>query len=356
MKKILVAMSGGVDSAVAALLLKKQDFNVSGAYMKNWINEENIFGECPWEQDIKDAQAVADIIGINFEVINFIKDYRSLVVNYLIDGYSKGITPNPDVICNREIKFGIFLNYAIENGYDGIATGHYCRKQINEMGNFEICEGRDQNKDQSYFLALLSQKQLRYSYFPIGDMTKPQVRDFAIKYNLPNAQKKDSQGICFIGKVKMADFLDKFIPKKPGDIISDDGRVLGKHNGIHLYTIGQRKGIGIPSNSNDEYYVVKAKDINNNRLIVTFDKPGTPDLYGQEYVLKNLSYVNEPIVQSVNILAKPRYRDPSQEICFTPLSNNEAKIKFTKPQRALAAGQVCALYNKNILLGGGVYL
>ncbi|MBC8040720.1 MAG: tRNA 2-thiouridine(34) synthase MnmA, partial [Opitutaceae bacterium] len=217
-EKILVAMSGGVDSSVAALLLKQQGHELVGAYMKNWINEDNIIGHCPWMQDIDDARAVCDRLGIEFRVVNLMQDYRDRVVAYLLDGYKRGLTPNPDIMCNREIKFGVFRQWARGHGFGAVATGHYARRLALDGGGFALIEGADKNKDQSYFLALLSQDQLSDARFPIGHIPKPELRRLAAEAGLPTAAKKDSQGICFIGEVKMQDFLRQYVPDHPGPI------------------------------------------------------------------------------------------------------------------------------------------
>lgn len=356
MSRVLVALSGGVDSAVAALLLKQEGADIAGAYMKNWINEEEIAGDCPWQQDITDARAVAEAIGIEFTVVNLMRDYRSRVVDYLLAGYRDGITPNPDIMCNREIKFGVFLDYAREHGFDAVATGHYAQRREVSPNRFGIFEGADPNKDQSYFLALLKQEQAAAARFPIGHILKSEVRKIARETGLPNARKKDSQGICFIGNVKMQDFLSHYVPDEPGDIVrAGDGRLLGQHRGLHLFTIGQRKGIGVPSNTDFKNYVVVGKESATRRLIVAFDGNDTPGLWTLSVEIGAVSFVGKPVATARNLLVRVRYRDPSVPARFEPLEGGRARITFRDPQRALALGQVLALYDGAQLLGGGFY-
>jgi tRNA-specific 2-thiouridylase len=372
-ERILVAMSGGVDSSVAALVLQQQGYDVVGAYMKNWINEDNIAGDCPWMQDIDDARAVADRLGIEFRVVNLMRDYRRLVVDYLLDGYQRGLTPNPDVMCNREVKFGVFLAYAKAEGFSAVATGHYalrmeagCPHPANADGRvsptYSLLEGADKNKDQSYFLALLSQAQLRDARFPIGHLNKPELRALAAAAGLATAGKKDSQGICFIGEVKMADFLKAYVPEHPGPIVrATDGVELGAHRGLHYYTIGQRRGIRIPSNTDHEAYVVVGKRASDHALLVAFDGPEAPGLWTNECRVHGLSFIGEPLTAPCRIECRVRYRDPRVPIEFTPGGRvvpdepSSAQIKFSTPQRALASGQILALYDGEKLLGGGIF-
>lgn len=396
-ERLLVAMSGGVDSSVAALLLQQQGHDVVGAYMKNWINEDNVIGHCPWQQDIDDARAVAERLGIEFRVVNLMRDYRRLVVDYLLDGYQRGLTPNPDVMCNREMKFGVFARYAKAEGFAAVATGHYARRVMiggarppggleparSAGSTFSLLEGLDQNKDQSYFLALLSQQQLRDARFPIGHLKKPELRALAAEAKLPTAQKKDSQGICFIGEVKMADFLRAYVPEHPGPIVrATDGKVLGGHRGLHYYTIGQRRGIRIPSNTDNQAYVVVGKRAADHALLVAFDGPAAPGLWTSECRVHSLSFLGEPIDQPRRLECRVRYRDPRVPIEFIPETDSNitgkagplgppsekrgggpggpalpssAHIKFASPQRALAPGQILALYDGEQLLGGAVF-
>ena len=356
-EKILVAMSGGVDSSVAALLLKQQGHDLVGAYMKNWINEDNIVGECPWQRDIEDARAVADQIGIEFRVVNLMQEYRERVVAYLLDGYRRGLTPNPDIMCNREIKFGVFRAWARDNGFSAVATGHYARRVENADGTCSLIEGADKNKDQSYFLALLNQEQLRDACFPIGHLPKPELRRIASEAGLATAQKKDSQGICFIGEVKMQDFLRQYVPDEPGPIVrATDGQVLGQHRGLHYFTSGQRRGIGVPSNTDFEKYVVVGKRAADRALLVAFDHADAPGLFVSEVRIHSLSWIADPILAPRALEGRVRYRDPRVALEYFPEPNGTALIKFREPQRALASGQILALHDGETLLGGGVYL
>ncbi len=348
-------MSGGVDSSVAAARLVAEGHDVVGAYMKNWINEENIVGDCPWQQDIEDARAVAEHLGIEFRVVNMMDEYRGRVVNYLLEGYRSGVTPNPDVICNREMKFGVFLDYAREQGCAAVATGHYAQRRDNPDGSVDILCGVDPNKNQTYFLALLGQRQACGALFPIGHMLKPELRAEAQRLGLPNAGKKDSQGICFIGQVKMADFLSAFVPDRPGAIVDLEGKVLGEHRGLHLFTLGQRKGVGVPSNTFGEAYVVVEKRGESNELVVAFDREDTPRLYASRCELAELSFINRVPAAGEVLLAQPRYRTPAVSAEYRPDGHGGAELRFDDPQRALTPGQICALYEGETLLGGGVF-
>jgi tRNA-uridine 2-sulfurtransferase len=370
-EKIVVAMSGGVDSSVAALLLKQQGHDVVGAYMKNWINEDQVIGHCPWMQDIDDARRVADQIGIEFHVVNLMRDYRERVVNYLLEGYARGLTPNPDIMCNREIKFGVFRDWAKANGFSAVATGHYAQ-QLGGRGSplsplefsnnssvassFELHEGADKNKDQSYFLALLSQEQLADAMFPIGHLPKPELRRIAREAGLATAEKKDSQGICFIGEVKMQDFLRVYVPDSPGPIVrASDQKELGQHRGLHFYTLGQRKGIGVPSNTDHEAYVVVGKRSVDRALLVAFDHPDAPGLFQREVRVHSLSWIGEATNEPRALEGRVRYRDPRVPLHFTPEGGKTAVVRFAEPQRGLASGQILAFYEGERLLGGGVY-
>jgi len=366
-ERLLVALSGGVDSSVAALLLKEQGHDVVCAYMKNWINEDNVIGHCPWMQDIDDARAVCDRLGLEFRVVNLMREYRELVVDYLLDGYQRGLTPNPDVMCNSRVKFGVFAAYARAEGFLGLATGHYARREETSPNRFSLLEGLDKNKDQSYFLALLNQEQLAFARFPIGHLPKPELRALAARAGLATAAKKDSQGICFIGEVKMADFLRAYVPERPGPIVrATDDRVLGEHRGLHYFTIGQRKGIGVPSNTDNEAYVVVGKRAADNALLVAFDGPEAPGLWTTECRVHSLSFIGEPIAERTTLECRVRYRDPRVPVEFIPAlpqsgivgtpTPTSATLRFATPQRALASGQILALYRGEELLGGGVFV
>lgn len=354
-QKILVALSGGVDSAVSAYLLKKAGHCVEGVYMRTWMNENNDFiTDCPWEKDRESAKSVAEHLQIPFRLINMIEDYQKEVVSYLITGYQNGLTPNPDTLCNRAIKFGILLDYAKKEGFDQLATGHYCQIKCSSNGEYKLYEGADPLKDQSYFLALIKKNNLPAISFPIGHLTKPEVRHIASEAQLPNATRKDSQGICFLGNVPIQQFLKHYIPDNPGPIINLEGKHLGTHQGLHRYTLGQRKGIGIPSNTDYENYVVIKKDLANNALIVAFDKFNTPGLYTTHAHITQINWLINPIQQPTHLLARPRYRDPAESAQFLPENLESGTIIFKNSQRALAPGQIMALYQENQLLGGGI--
>lgn len=354
MAKILAAMSGGVDSSVAAALLLEQGHEVVGAYMKNFTNEEELPGDCPWEQDIRDARAVCDFLGIEFRILSLMEEYRERVVDYLLAGYREGVTPNPDVMCNREMKFGIFREFAAAQDFDFVATGHYAETLRHEDGSVDILRGA-KGKDQTYFLALLEQFQVQSAMFPIGHMPKPEVREQARRLNIPVAEKKDSQGICFIGDIKMSDFLGHYIEEKPGSIITLAGDAVGEHRGLHLHTLGQRKGLGVASNTFGKAYVVVEKRPETNELVVAFDEPDTPKLYATRARVGSISVTNRPLQDASQLLAQPRYRCEAAEVEPEFPGDSTAILTFAKPQRALTPGQICAFYEGEKLLGGGVF-
>ena len=354
-ERILVAMSGGVDSSLAAAILAESGAHVAGVYMKNWAHEPTFADQCPWQKDIEDARAVAEKIGIEFRVVNFMREYKERVVEYLLKGYEEGVTPNPDVICNREIKFGALLNYALEHGFDSIATGHYARRCVRPDGSFDLLQGKDPNKDQSYFLSMLRQEQVARAHFPVGDMLKSEVRARAQSLGLPTSEKKDSQGICFIGKVRMDDFLSSFLPNQPGNIVDAQGHILGEHRGLHFYTLGQRRGIRVASNTPHQAYVVVEKRQAARELVVALENPDSKKLYSAHCTLSSLSWIGQPIREKAFILARPRYRATAIPVAFERISETRARLCFATPQRALTPGQICALYDGEALLGGGIF-
>ncbi len=321
--------------------------------MKNWVNSEDIPGECPWESDIEDALAVARTLGIEFRVVDLVEEYRARIVNYLIEGYRAGYTPNPDVLCNREMKFGVFLDYALEQGFEMVGTGHYARRAVRADGRVDLLRGSDPNKDQSYFLSLMRPEQIERACLPLGDLLKPQVRELALKYGLPTARKKDSQGICFIGQVKMSDFLQHYVPDKPGDIVDTLGKKMGRHRGLHLFTIGQRKGHGVASPREGVAYVVVGKDVAHNRLIVGYEDVATQGLYARKAIVSGIENTRGPL--PVRVLAQPRYRAKAEPCTCVYIGEGRVELTFDHPLRALAIGQVCAFYDGGRVLGGGFF-
>jgi tRNA-specific 2-thiouridylase len=319
------------------------------------MNEEAPLADCPAQQDIEDSRAVAEYLAIPYEIVNLVNEYREYVVKYLVEGYEHGITPNPDIMCNREMKFGVFQKYAMDQGFEAMATGHYVRKRENADCSFDLLEGLDSSKDQSYFLALLKQEQLQQALFPLGELEKSKVRALAKEHKLPNAEKKDSQGICFLGDMNINRFLEHYIEDKPGEIVNPNGDRLGQHRGLHRYTMGQRRGIGVPSNTDNEFYVVVGFDRPNNRLIVAFDQPDSPGLFTRKVQIDSVHFINRELSGECRILARPRYRDPAQPATYRATGTNSAEIIFDQPQRALASGQILALYDGPTLLGGGIY-
>jgi tRNA-specific 2-thiouridylase len=351
--RIIVGVSGGVDSSVSALLLKEQGFDVSGIFMKNW-QEEDFGGDCPAMEDQKDAMAVCEKIGIDFHSVNFSKEYWDRVFDYFLQEYSAGRTPNPDVLCNKEIKFKAFLDYALSLGADYIATGHYAQK-TEQDGIFYLKKGLDPNKDQSYFLYLLNQQQLAKALFPIGHLEKPVVRKIAEQNGLVTFNKKDSTGICFIGERKFKEFLNQYLPAKPGEIQTPDGKKIGQHDGLMYYTIGQRQGIGIggTSDSSGEPWYVADKDLERNVLIVV--QGDHPLLYKKQLKTSQLHWIlGQAPSQSFTCTAKIRYRQTDQACQVHLLENGTAKVDFENDQRAVTPGQSIVFYDHDICLGGGI--
>jgi len=356
-EKILVAISGGVDSAVSAMLLQEEGHEVEAVYVRTWEHEDDLLGDCPGAKDLKDAEEVSAQLKIPFRVVNYSEFYRQEVVQPMVEGYADGITPNPDILCNKQMKFGALMKYAKEENFDALATGHYCIQKINRSNQAELWEGRDKNKDQSYFLARLTQEQIRYARFPIGKFEKKEIRALAKKANLPVADKKDSQGICFLGKVKVPDFLSHFIQENPGDIVNQSGVKLGTHLGLHRYTLGQRRGIGVPSNTDNQNYVVTGKDESLNHLIVAFDRPEENTLWSNRFGLNDVSFIQDEFksLDEIQLLGKARYRDPSTPIHLNRNQDGLWFVEFDSPQRALTPGQILAFYDGEQLVGSGIY-
>jgi len=361
-QKVYVAMSGGVDSSVAAALLKQRGFRVVGVYMKCWIADDPLYKGCTALDDERSARLAASHLGISFYTWNFIKEYRQKVVEYMLEGYKNGITPNPDIMCNKEIKFGLFFEKAMKLGADYIATGHYARlwREIRnslptgdlpkgEKSEIRILQAKDKNKDQSYFLSCIKPDVLDRVLFPVGDYTKPEVRMLAKKFGLPNAERKESQGVCFIGKVDFGEFLKTHIPQKEGNIVDKEGNILGRHQGVFLYTLGQRQGIGL---SGGPFYVVE-KNLRENVLIVSKDER---DLLLQELSVKNVNWfsnVKEGVPLEVE--TRIRYRQaPATSTVSIDSSGKRCTLVFKEPQRAVTPGQLAVFYQGEQMLAGGV--
>ena len=345
---VVVGMSGGVDSSVSAYILKWQGYNVVGLFMKNW-EEVGPNGVCPSEKDFADVKRVAETIGIPYYSVNFSKQYMDNVFKVFLDGLAKGVTPNPDVLCNREIKFGPFLKKALEIGGDFVATGHFCR-----VSEGKLLKGVDESKDQSYFLCGLSQKQLSKAMFPVGGLLKSQVREIAKAAGLVTAEKKDSTGICFIGERKFCEFLKGYLGNQAGDIKTMDGKVIGRHEGLMYYTLGQRKGLGIggTSETTDRWFVVR-KDLENNILYVSNGE--CEEMFTKEVIAKDFNWIGCKLVWDwFDCTAKTRYRQPDQKGMAVLLDDGSVKVVLEKQQRAVTPGQWLVLYDGDVCLGGGI--
>ena len=351
--RVIVGMSGGVDSSVSALLLMEQGYQVEGLFMKNW-EEDDGTEYCTAKEDLADAQAVCDKIGIPLHTANFAAEYWDNVFEHFLAEYKAGRTPNPDILCNREIKFKAFLDYALTLGADLIATGHYVRRR-DSHGRSELLKGLDPNKDQSYFLHAVGGAQLSRTLFPVGELEKPEVRIIAERHGLATAKKKDSTGICFIGERRFSDFLKQYLPAQPGDIETVDGQVIGRHHGLMYHTIGQRQGLGIGGlkDAGDDPWYVLAKDLTRNTLIVGQGNDH-PLLFSRALLASDIYWVN-PIELSgpKRLSAKVRYRQTDQA-CTLERTEMGYRVVFDEPQRAVTPGQSVVLYDGDVCLGGGV--
>lgn len=393
MKRVVVGLSGGVDSSVAAYLLQEQGYEVIGLFMKNWHDDSvTISNECPWLEDSNDALLVAEKLGIPFQTVDLSEQYKERIVDYMFNEYEQGRTPNPDVLCNREIKFDVFMKIALSLGADYVATGHYCRKgTIEKDGNevYQLLAGVDGNKDQSYFLCQLSQEQLGKALFPIGELTKPQVREIAAKMDLVTAEKKDSQGLCFIGKVRLPEFLQQQLQPKEGLIYEIDatqdtynvgkpvfdsvkeqlafeaknidykpemGKVVGKHQGAHYYTIGQRKGLNV-GGTKEPLFII-ATDVATN-AIYTGQGHTHPGLFRKALFIQGneVHWVREDLTlkdgETMEVMVRIRYRQPLQKATLH-MFDNGMYIAFEEPQSAITEGQFAAWYSNDELIGSGV--
>jgi tRNA-specific 2-thiouridylase len=349
---IVVGMSGGVDSSVAALLLKEQGFDVQGLFMKNWEKDDTDL-YCHSAQDVFDAKRVADLIGIPLTSVNFAKEYWDKVFTHFLATYQAGRTPNPDILCNTEIKFKAFLNHAKSLGADKIATGHYARV-VEKDGEFQLHKATDIQKDQSYFLHGLTQEQLSQAIFPLGEIHKYDVRLIAKKAGFVNADKKDSTGICFIGERAFKTFLKDYLPAQPGEMFTVDGKVIGTHDGLMYYTLGQRQGLGIGGKQGaDElpWYVVR-KDIPNNRLIVA-QGSDHPALFSSKLLVSHIHWIGTPPALPLTCMAKTRYRQADQVCTVTPF-HERFLVSFDMPQRAVTPGQSVVFYRGTHCLGGAI--
>lgn len=352
--KVMAGLSGGVDSSVAALLLSRDGIDTSGLFMKNW-EEDDRTGLCPAEEDAKDAAAVAEQLGIPFYTRNFAAEYWDYVFEHFISEYKIGRTPNPDILCNREIKFKTFLQHAQDLGCSHIATGHYARRdEVN--GRYRLLRGVDQNKDQSYFLYTLGQQQLAHTLFPVGELEKPEVRKLAESAGFLIHDKKDSTGICFIGERNFRPFLSRYLPAQPGEIHSVSGQLIGQHQGLMYYTLGQRQGLGIGGvkGAGDAPWYVLRKDMQNN-ILIAGQGHNHPLLFSNQLGISELSWVlGTATDMDKPLTAKIRYRQTDQECQITHLDNDTCTVSFDQDQWAVTPGQSIVFYRGNECLGGGI--
>ena len=358
-KKVFVGMSGGVDSSVSAALLQKAGYDVTGVFIKVWQPD---WIECTWREERRDAMRVAAKLKIPFVTLDLVQEYKKGVIDYMITEYKLGRTPNPDVMCNREVKFGAFSEWAKKNGADYVATGHYAQIRNEADGSCSILAGLDKNKDQSYFLWTLNQNDLKHILFPIGHLEKPTVRKLAEKFGLSTASKKDSQGLCFIGKVDVKDFLSKYIKLKPGNVMNEKGKIIGSHSGSNLLTIGERHGFTITDKTpNDLPYYVLSKNLDENT--VTVSNRSNPDSKGTKNSVVNLincNWTNSRPEINKPYQARERYRQALEAIKIIEISEGgtkntfKAKIEFQNPQIALTPGQSLVIYDGEVCMGGGI--
>ncbi len=365
--KVFVGVSGGVDSSVALALLKEQGYDVTGVFLKVWAPD---FLSCDWKEERRSAMRVCATLGVPFLTLDCEKEYKKDVVDYMVREYSLGRVPNPDVFCNKYVKFGVFLQKALEMGADYVATGHYAQVGFAEdsfsrvLGasqpdhskkNFMLRESVDKEKDQSYFLYTLTQEQLKHTLFPVGGMTKAEVRKLAKKFGLPTAEKKDSQGLCFIGKIDIQDFLSHFIKTKVGDVLNTKGEVIGTHNGSIFYTIGQRHGFEIKQKTdNDPRFFIVSKDLKQNTITVASKKSESGEIFStMKVVLKDIHFIVEEPKLPFKTTVRIRYRQEKQN-CELSKNEKEYCIKFEKPQAGIAVGQSAVLYHGEVCLGGGI--
>lgn len=352
-KKVVVGLSGGVDSAVSVIMLQKAGYEVEGMFMRNWDSSLNndVLGNphtmdsvCPQEVDYMDAVKTAEELGIKLHRVDFVNEYWENVFGYFLDEYKKCRTPNPDILCNSEIKFKCFLNKAMEMGFDYIAMGHYARITHEPL---KIYKGLDHNKDQTYFLSQLTKKQLERALFPIGELTKPEVRQIALDYNLSIAKKKDSTGVCFIGERNFKEFLENYLPAKPGEMMTLDGEVVGKHDGLMYYTIGQRKGLGL-GGAGDAWFVL-GKDVEKNILYV--GRGDQEYLYSNRAIVSNVNWLGEDFIER-DINVKFRYRSNDVKAHIKWLDDKRLEVTYPDKAKSVTPGQACVFYDGEELLGG----
>ena len=353
-KHVIIGMSGGVDSSVAALLLLEEGYRVSGLFMKNW-DEDDGTEYCTAKQDLADAQEICDRLGIPLHTVNFAAEYWDYVFEAFLREYGAGRTPNPDILCNKEIKFKAFLDYCTDMGADLIATGHYTRVEFRE-GSYRLLKGLDTNKDQSYFLYTLGQVQLSRTLFPVGHLKKSEVRRLAQRHGFGNAGKKDSTGICFIGERRFKDFLQRYLPAHPGEIQTTDGKVVGRHEGLMYYTLGQRRGFGvggIRGTDQEAWYVLKKNLVHN--ILVVGQGHDHPLLQADILEAGTLDWCDRRVLDApLKCRVKTRYRQPDQDCLVEPLENERCRVRFEQPQRAITPGQSVVFYQGEECLGGGI--